>query len=184
MLLPVFVACQSGMREQVFNLEDTDLIMLSADSLNLSSTLLAPRKVFVLGDKIVVYEPQDSDGVLHFYDKEGNLTDKYGLEGKAANEFLAPNVYISGETLLLLSMNGRYSKVNNVDNEIEISGILDFEDKSLAAGINFLTFGGNGSAVIESASSDDMLVFIGPDNEKSAYNNYPIDLPKKNAIEI
>ena len=52
-----------------------------ADSLNLCEMLLAPRKVFVLDGSIVVFEPKDVHGFLHFYDGAGNRTGTYGTVG-------------------------------------------------------------------------------------------------------
>lgn len=43
--------------------------------------LLAPRKVFVLDGRIVVFEPKDVHGFLHFYDGAGNRTGIYGTVG-------------------------------------------------------------------------------------------------------
>lgn len=179
LLSALFSACQADRQELVFDLDATEQILLTADSLNMSETLSAPRKVFVIGDNIAVFEPQDVDGILHFYDEKGQLLTQYGQVGKAHNEFISPNAYINGETIILLSMDGRFCEINYADGEINVGGIQSSGNKSLATAANFVAFSRDGGYVVDSGTSDDMLVLIGKDGNKSAYNNYPIDLPEK-----
>lgn len=178
--LAVSVAsCRRQCHEQMINLSDTDCILLEADSLDFAEDLLAPRKVFAFGDGIAIFEPNDVEGFLHFYDKSGTLEWKYGTIGNAGNEYLSPNVFANGESLLILSMDGRYSEVKRAGSGIETGEFRSIGNKALSMGTNFLSLTAGGGTIVESPSSDDMLVFSGTDGGEFKYNEYPVDVPQK-----
>ena len=173
------VSCKRPGQEQIIHLNEIDGVSLKADSLNLADDLLAPRKVFVLDSSIVVFEPRDTGAFLHFYDQSGSLTWKYGVTGNARNEYLSPNVFANGESLVILSMNGKYREIKKEGNEVEIGELQSLGKESLALGVNFLSLTSDGGTLVERASSDDMLVFSTSDGREFGYNEYPVDIPEK-----
>lgn len=172
------ISCQRHRQERLAILDNSESILLSADSLSISNDLLSPRKVFVLGDRMAVFEPKDVEGFLHLYDKEGSFICKYGIVGNAKNEYISPNIFANGKSLIVLSMNGTYSEIESSGDQLLIGETQTIEDKSLSMGLNFLALGAGGYSIIESASSHHMLVFSGPDGKIVEYDNYPTDIPE------
>lgn len=171
------VSCRRYSQDRNIDLSGIERVVLSADTLGLSQYLLAPRKVFAIGDSIVVFEPKDMKGFLHFYDKHGSLVWKYGMIGNAGNEYVSPNVFANGQSLVILSMNGTYVEMKRGGAEPDCMHVV--ENKALAMGNNFLALASDGIVIMESASSEDMLVFLGPDGNETGYNHYPVDIPEK-----
>ncbi len=99
LLLIVLAACQSNKLVEL-NLEQVHRETLKSDSLGMSGKMKAPRKVFVVGDYLALLEDKDKQGFLHFYDMDGKFVSKYGIIGRAAQEFFIPNVFPDADSLI------------------------------------------------------------------------------------
>ena len=171
--------CQRHRQMQTIESDAISPVFLYADSLNLSEKFLAPRKVFILDEGITVFEPQDANGFLHFYDGAGNFKGKYGSIGGAKYEYISPNVFANGESVIVLSVDGRYSEIKESGAGCETVTIREIGNKSIAAGVGFLVMDSHGEIIVSSASSDDMLVFVDSSGKESGYNYYPVDNREK-----
>jgi len=132
LLLFVFmsvISCDRHENKQSIDLDSVEHVFITADSLNLSNVLLAPRKVFCMSDCIAVFEPDDKEGFLHFYNKNAKLLGKYGIVGNAHNEFISPNVFSNGHSLIVLSMNGKYCEIKGFNEGVSVGEIQKIENK-------------------------------------------------------
>lgn len=170
----VLVACQSGRQEDFYGLRDVQTVSLKSKSMGLADSLLAPRKVFVLGSDLAVFEDKDKDGFLHFFTTDGAHIKNIGRLGNAPDEYISPNVFKNGDYLLVVSMNGEYSSIQIDGEKIQLSSVRSIENKGISMGMNFFAKTADG-IVLEGTSTEDMLTFISDKDEKTVVNPFPID---------
>lgn len=174
LLLIVLAACQSNKLVEL-NLEQVHRETLKSDSLGMSGKMKAPRKVFVVGDYLALLEDKDKQGFLHFYDMDGKFVSKYGIIGRAAQEFFIPNVFPDADSLIVLSMDGKYTDIYCEGSEIKMTPIKRIGNKNLNMGLNFIAKTLKGDLVVDSELSTDMLTVISGNEKTVGYNIYPFD---------
>lgn len=174
----VLASCQGGRgTDKTIDITEVRTERLEADSLNAGDILIAPRKIFTVGKRLAVLEDKDAEGFIHFFDTEGKFLGKYGTVGNSGEDYILPNVFACGESLLAVSMDGSFCVVSYGEDGPAAGERQYPDDRELCMGPSFMAIAKDSSLIIESSSSEDMITIITKDGSAYGYSHYPIEPP-------
>ena len=173
----ILISCQNNIDNTIF-IEKINSISLKADSLYLSEQIIFPRKIFQLGELIVLFEDTDSDGCIHCYTLDGQYLRKTCRIGNSNDEFISPNVFKNGKDILIISLKGNYKRISCYENQIIEHDMLTIMNKDLTIGNNFIACLMDGGYILDNPKCPEMFTFISSLGERSDYSIYPSGFQK------
>lgn len=163
----LLTSCQE--HNNSIHLSEVPSVAISGSSLG-NLELQSPRKIFTINNEIVLFDETMKDGFLCFIDSgNGEIIRYYGIEGRASNEYLEPNVFPNNYSVLIQTIDGN---TYSVDTTCRPRKVLPGIEPSTRIGSNFVGLCADSTIIVSSPSTDNRLDIINY-NGTSAFNLYP-----------
>lgn len=186
----IFHSCKDN-SDGVIRIEGIENMSLIADSLNLSNQIISPRKIFLLGEYLALFEDSDNEGCVHFYTLDGKYFKRTCRIGNSKDEFISPNVFKNGKDIIIISLKGNYKRISSYLDQIIENEMQSIENKDLKVGNNFISVLSDGGYVLDNPICSEMFSVITSSGERLDCSFYPSDFSesidsfyKKNVLSV